>query len=191
MYSKKLIVIAAPSGAGKTSIIKKLMTDPSLNLGFSVSSTTRNKRKDEIHGKDYYFLSLSEFKNKIKNKEFVEWEEVYNNVFYGTLESEINDLAKKGRNIIFDIDVVGGLNIKNKFSSNTLSIFIKPPSIDSLKLRLEERNTDSKKTIKIRVEKASKELESSNLYDHVILNQDFKIAINKIKSLILKFIHKK
>ena len=188
MKNGKLIVIAAPSGSGKTTIVKNLTSDKSLNLGFSVSATSREKRKNEIDGKDYYFLSKGEFKEKINLNEFVEWEEVYDNTFYGTLKSEINDLNNLGKNLIFDIDAIGGLSIKKEFPESTLTVFICPPSLEELENRLRKRGTDSEEKIKIRLSKASKEMSMSMLYDYAIENHNLEETVAKVKTLINNFL---
>ena len=188
MKNGKLIVIAAPSGSGKTTIVKNLISDKSLNLGFSVSATSREKRKNEIDGKDYYFLSKGEFKEKINLNEFVEWEEVYDNTFYGTLKSEINALNNLGKNLIFDIDAIGGLSIKKKFPESTLALFICPPSLEELENRLRKRGTDSEEKIKIRLSKASKEMSMSMLYDYAIENHNLEETVAKVKILINNFL---
>ncbi len=188
MKNGKLIVIAAPSGSGKTTIVKNLISDKSLNLGFSVSATSREKRKNEIDGKDYYFLSKGEFKEKINLNEFVEWEEVYDNTFYGTLKSEINSLNNLGKNLIFDIDAIGGLSIKKEFPESTLALFICPPSLEELENRLRKRGTDSEEKIKIRLSKASKEMSMSMLYDYAIENHNLEETVAKVKILINNFL---
>jgi len=188
MKNRKLIVIAAPSGSGKTTIVKNLISDKSLNLGFSISATSREKRENEINGKDYYFLSKGEFEEKINLNEFVEWEEVYDNTFYGTLKSEINDVNSLGKNLIFDIDAIGGLSIKKEFPENTLTIFICPPSLEELENRLRKRGTDSEEKIKIRLSKASKEMSMSMLYDYAIENHNLEETVAKVKTLINNFL---
>ena len=145
----KLLIVSAPSGAGKTTIVKELLKVIP-NLKFSVSATSRSKRNNETEGKDYYYLSVSEFKNKIKNDEFLEWEEVYKNQFYGTLKSEVERIWHDGNHVVFDVDVQGGLNIKKKHKKKSLSIFIMPPSLEILEYRLKSRQTESKKTLKAR-----------------------------------------
>ena len=139
----KLIVFSAPSGSGKTTIVRHLLGIDALNLEFSISATSREKRGEEVDGKDYYFWSTEAFKAKIKNDAFLEWEEVYRDNFYGTLKSEVERIWAKGKHVIFDIDVSGGLRIKRKFPEQTLAIFVKPPSIDELKIRLKKRSTES------------------------------------------------
>ena len=139
MAHGKLIVFSAPSGSGKTTIVRYLLAQEELKLDFSISATSRSPRPEEVHGRDYYFLDLPEFKKKIKNDEFLEWEEVYTDNFYGTLRSEVDRIWAKGRNVIFDIDVVGGLDIKSIYPEETLAVFVKPPSIEELKIRLKKR----------------------------------------------------
>ena len=186
MKKEKLIIIAAPSGSGKTTIVKELLLED-LNLGFSISSTTRTKRKNEIDGKDYHFVSVAKFKEKIQNNDFIEWEEVYKNVYYGTAKSEIQRLNSEGKSILFDIDVVGGLNLKTQFPKTSVSIFIRPPSLIELKKRLMDRKTESQESIEFRLDKAIKELEYSNKYDFVIVNDNLELAINEVKNIIYQF----
>jgi len=188
MGAGKLIVIAAPSGSGKTTIVKRLISETSLNLGFSISATSRDKRENEVDGEDYHFLSVNEFKKKISLNEFVEWEEVYENNFYGTLKSEITSLNNSRKNLIFDIDVIGGLSIKKSFPENTLTIFIQPPSLKELENRLRNRGTESEEKIRIRLSKASKEITMSVLYDHSVENNNIEQTVTKIKSIINNFI---
>jgi guanylate kinase len=188
MKKEKLIIIAAPSGSGKTTIVKKLLSLKELNLGFSISTTTRIKRDNEIGGKDYHFVSVSDFKEKIQNNDFIEWEEVYNNVYYGTTKSEIQRLNVEEKNIVFDIDVVGGLNIKTQFPNTSISIFIKPPGLTELKKRLINRKTESQKSIEFRIDKATRELEYSDKYDFVIINDNLELAIKEVKNIICQFI---
>lgn len=185
----KLIVFSAPSGSGKTTIVKHLLTLSELNLEFSISAASREKRGNEQHGKDYYFLSTSEFKNKIKNEEFLEWEEVYRDNFYGTLKTEVERIWKLGKHVIFDIDVSGGLRIKRKFPEETLAIFIKPPSIDELKIRLKKRQTESEDKINMRVAKASAELATAPLFDVIVVNNDLEEAKDNAFNLVSDFIN--
>jgi len=175
----KLIVFSAPSGSGKTTLVRHLLKLKELNLEFSISATSREKRGDEIDGKDYYYLSLKEFKNNIKSDAFLEWEEVYRDNFYGTLNSEVERIWAMGKHVIFDIDVSGGLRIKRKFPEQTLAIFVKPPSIDELKIRLKKRKTESEDKINMRVAKASAELATAPLFDYVIVNSDLDDALNE------------
>lgn len=185
----KLIVFSAPSGSGKTTIVKHLLGLENLDLEFSISATSRKKRETEIDAKDYYFLSAEAFKNKIKNDEFLEWEEVYRDNFYGTLKTEVNRIWAKGKNVIFDIDVSGGLRIKRKFPNQTLAIFVKPPSIDELKIRLKKRKTESEDKINMRVAKASAELATAPLFDTIIINDTLELALDEAKTLVSNFLN--
>ncbi len=187
----KLIVFSAPSGSGKTTIVRHLLKQKELNLEFSISATSREKRGTEIDGKDYYFLSAKEFKNKIKNDEFLEWEEVYRDNFYGTLKTEVERIWKLGKHVVFDIDVSGGLRIKRKFPEETLSIFVKPPSIDELKIRLKKRQTESDDKINMRVAKASAELATSPLFDKIVINEDLETALEEAYTLVDDFVNVK
>lgn len=184
----KLIVFSAPSGSGKTTIVRHLLKQENLNLEFSISATSREKRGTEIDGKDYYFLSAKAFKNKIKNEEFLEWEEVYRDNFYGTLKTEVERIWAKGKNVIFDIDVSGGLRIKRKFPEQTLAVFVKPPSIDELKIRLKKRKTESADKINMRVAKASAELATAPLFDTIIINDDLEKALKDAEILVGNFL---
>jgi len=188
MGKGKLIVFSAPSGSGKTTIVRHLLGIPELNLEFSISATSREPRGEEIHGKDYYFISLSEFKNHIKAHDFLEWEEVYRDNFYGTLKSEIERIWALGKNVIFDIDVAGGLRIKSKFPEETLAVFVKPPSIDELKIRLKKRSTESDDKINMRIAKASVELATAPQFDRIIKNYDLAIAKEEAYQLVKEFI---
>lgn len=185
----KLIVFSAPSGSGKTTIVRHLLGIEALNLEFSISATSREKRGTEIDGKDYYFLSLQEFKNNIKNDAFLEWEEVYRDNFYGTLKTEVERIWAMGKNVIFDIDVSGGLRIKRKFPEQTLAIFVKPPSIDELKIRLKNRKTESEEKISMRVAKASAELATAPLFDVIVVNDDLEKALVEAEKLVNDFIN--
>jgi guanylate kinase len=169
MGKGKLIVFSAPSGSGKTTLVHYLLKKI-LNLSFSISATSRKPRENEIDGKDYFFLSKENFISKINNGKFLEYEEVYDGIFYGTLLDEVEKKWEKGKHVIFDIDVVGGINIKKLFPERTLAIFVKPPSIESLEERLNNRGDDSPEEIHQRVEKAKKEMEYSSQFDKVILN---------------------
>ncbi|GAL66482.1 guanylate kinase [Jejuia pallidilutea] len=185
----KLIVFSAPSGSGKTTIVRHLLGIEDLNLEFSISATSRDKRGTEVNGKDYYFMSAKDFKNKIKNDEFLEWEEVYRDNFYGTLKAEVERIWALGKNVIFDIDVSGGLRIKRKFPEETLAIFVKPPSIDELKIRLKKRKTESDDKINMRVAKASAELATAPLFDTIIVNDNLDKALLEAKNIVSKFIN--
>ena len=185
----KLIVFSAPSGSGKTTIVRHLLGLNSLNLEFSISATSREGRGTEVDGTDYYFLSASDFKSKIKNDEFLEWEEVYRDNFYGTLKTEVERIWAKGKNVIFDIDVSGGLRIKRKFPEQTLAIFVKPPSIDELKIRLKKRKTESADKINMRVAKASAELATAPLFDVIVVNDTLEHALEEAESLVSNFVN--
>ncbi|MBT8303104.1 MAG: guanylate kinase [Bacteroidia bacterium] len=191
MKKGKLIVFSAPSGSGKTTIVRHLLKQESLNLEFSISATSREQRGDEKDGVDYYFLSSKEFKNKIKHEEFLEWEEVYRDNFYGTLKTEVERIWAKGKHVIFDIDVSGGLRIKRKFPEETLAIFVKPPSIDELKIRLKKRKTESDDKINMRVAKASAELATAPLFDEIILNENLDDALKEAEDMVGDFINDK
>lgn len=184
----KLLVFSAPSGSGKTTIVRHLLAQPDLNLEFSVSCTTREPRGEEKNGVDYYFISLQEFKNHIKAEDFVEWEEVYRDNFYGTLKSEVERIWAKGKNVIFDIDVAGGLRIKSKFKQETLAVFVKPPSIDELKIRLKKRSTENEEKINMRIAKASVELATAPQFDTIIKNYDLDVAKAEAYELVKQFI---
>ncbi len=188
MADGKLIVFSAPSGSGKTTIVKYLLAQEELKLDFSISATSREPRGAEVHGKDYYFLSLEDFKKKIKNDEFLEWEEVYRDNFYGTLKSEVERIWAKGKNVIFDIDVVGGLDIKHIYPEKTLAVFVKPPSIEELKIRLKKRQTESPDKINMRVAKASIELATAPQFDHIIINNDLNTALEEAYTLVSDFV---
>tara|TARA_R110001592_G_scaffold306747_2_gene579803 strand:- start:157 stop:708 length:552 start_codon:yes stop_codon:yes gene_type:complete len=181
-------VFSAPSGSGKTTIVRHLLGIEALNLEFSISATSRERRGEEVHGKDYYFLSAKEFKTKIKNDEFLEWEEVYRDNFYGTLKSEVERIWAKGKHVIFDIDVSGGLRIKRKFPEETLAIFVKPPSIDELKIRLKKRKTESDDKINMRISKASAELATAPLFDVIIENRYLDKALVEAEDLVKNFV---
>ncbi|APY10829.1 guanylate kinase [Seonamhaeicola sp. S2-3] len=185
----KLIVFSAPSGSGKTTIVRHLLNIENLNLEFSISATSREKRGTEVNGKDYYFLSAKEFKTKIKNEEFLEWEEVYRDNFYGTLKTEVERIWAMGKHVIFDIDVSGGLRIKRKFPEQTLAIFVKPPSIDELKIRLKKRKTESPEKISMRVAKASAELATAPLFDEIIINDTLEHALTEAETLVNNFVN--
>lgn len=186
----KVIILSAPSGAGKTTIVKALLSKPELNLSFSVSACTRPKRENETDGKDYYFISIEKFKEKISAGEFLEWEEVYPGSYYGSLKSEVDRLTQIGKNVIFDVDVVGGINIKNFFKENAFSIFIMPPSLDVLEQRLIKRSTDKPKTIKTRIEKAKLEISFADKFDIIIINDNLDKAIAEAECAIKNFIQK-
>ena len=189
MKKGKLFVFSAPSGSGKTTIVRHLLSKEELNLEFSISCTTREPRGTEIDGTDYYFISWEEFKSHIKAEEFVEWEEVYTDNFYGTLNKEIERIWALGKHVIFDIDVVGGLRIKHKFPDETLAVFVKPPSVDELKRRLKERSTESDDKINMRIAKASVELATAPQFDKIIKNYDLDVAKQEAYDLVKDFIN--
>ena len=189
MNNGKLIVFSAPSGSGKTTIVRHLLAQADLNLEFSISAATREARGEEVNGKDYYFMSLDQFKQHIKNEDFVEWEEVYRDNFYGTLKSEVERIWAKGKNVIFDIDVAGGLRIKSKFPEETLAVFVKPPSVDELKRRLKERSTESEEKINMRIAKAHVELATAPQFDVIIKNYDLEVALDEAYQLVKNFIN--
>ena len=183
----KLIVISAPSGAGKTSIVHHLLKNMS-ELSFSVSACSREKREKETHGEDYYFLGVEGFKEKIKEDAFLEWEQVYENQYYGTLKSEIERIWSAGKTVIFDVDVVGGLNIKKQYPTECLSVFIMPPSVNVLRERLSGRGSESEEKIEIRLDKAEEEIAQNQKFDTIILNDDFEIACEETQEVITNFI---
>ena len=186
----KLIIFSAPSGAGKTTIVHHLLSKK-FGLQFSISATTRSKREGEIEGKDYYYLNVSDFKQKIKEKSFVEWEEVYADNFYGTLKSEIERIWNEGNHVIFDVDVDGGLNLKHAFGEKALAIFVMPPSLDKLRERLEGRATETPSSIKRRMRKAPAEIEKSVDFDKLILNDSLPDAFKKAEKMVRGFLKEK
>ncbi len=189
-FNGKLIVFSGPSGSGKTSIVKVFLEKYPNIFGFSISATTRSKRVNEIDGKDYYFISESEFKKKIENNDFIEWEEVYRGLYYGTLKSEVERLHQLNKHVLFDIDVEGGLNIKKAFGDKVLTIFVMPPSIEDLEKRLRLRKTESEEILKTRVKKANAEISKANLFDVIIVNDNLEDAIQKVEEQVLNFIRK-
>ncbi len=188
MLKGKLIVFSAPSGSGKTTLVRHLLNQEDLKLDFSISATSREPRGDEKDGIDYYFLDLKEFKRRIKNDEFLEWEEVYRDNFYGTLKSEVERIWQSGKHVIFDIDVVGGLDIKRLYPERTLAVFVKPPSIEELKIRLKKRKTESEDRINMRIAKASIELATAPQFDYIIVNNDLETALEEAHKLVEDFI---
>ncbi len=191
MKGGKLIVFSAPSGSGKTTIVRHLLNVPELNLEFSISATSREPRGHEIDGKDYYFISTKDFKQHIKNEDFLEWEEVYRDNFYGTLKTEVERIWAQGRNVIFDIDVVGGLRIKKKYPKETLAVFVKPPSVDELKIRLKKRKTESEEKINMRIAKASVEMATAPQFDFIIENDQLENALKEAEELVKEHISEK
>ena len=185
--NNKAVIISAPSGAGKTTIVKHLLeTFP--QLAFSVSACSRQKRENEKDGVDYYFIEPKEFKEKICTDEFVEWQEVYPGNYYGTLKSELSRILANGKIPIFDVDVVGGLNLKKYFGENALALFIRPPSIEVLENRLVNRKSESEASIKKRIAKAEKELSLANKFDMIIINDDLQRALNQAVDYVANFL---
>lgn len=187
--SGKLFIFSAPSGSGKTTIVKHLLQQD-FKLEFSISATSRAKRGNEVDGKDYHFLSTDEFKAKIEKDEFLEWEEVYEGCFYGTLKSEVERIRNQDKNVIFDVDVVGGTNIKKYYKEEALAIFIKPPSIKELENRLRNRNTDSNEVIAQRVDKFKFELAFADQFDKVIINDQLEDAFAEAEASLTDFLKK-
>ncbi len=183
----KLVIFSAPSGSGKTTIVKHLI-QKGFPLEFSISACNRNPRGEEKHGVDYYFLSSDDFKKRIKNNEFIEWEEVYEGRYYGTLNSEIDRIWKNGNHVIFDVDVKGGVNIKNKFGNNAISIFIQPPSISELRNRLTGRGTDNANDIETRLNKAEEEMTYAKHFDYVVINDNLDNAKAETEKLLNTFL---
>lgn len=183
----KLIIFSAPSGSGKSTIINHLL-ERGLNLAFSISATSRDPRGEEVHGKEYFFLSPDEFRARIAKGEFLEYEEVYPNRFYGTLKSEVQSQVEQGQNVVFDVDVVGGCNIKNYYKDKALSIFIQPPSIEELRKRLHGRATDTPEIIEQRISKAEYELSFASKFDKVIVNDNLEEAQEAAYKIIKEFI---
>jgi guanylate kinase len=183
----KCVIFSAPSGAGKTTIVHHLL-DKDLGLEFSVSACSREPRPNEVDGKDYHFLGVEKFKEKIKEGAFVEWEEVYSNNFYGTLYAEIERIWNEGKTVIFDVDVIGGLNLKRKFQEQALAIFVQPPSYTELERRLRSRSTETESKINQRMEKAKKELKFAPEFDHIIVNDELEAAIAEAEQLVREFL---
>lgn len=190
MSTGKLFVFSAPSGSGKTTIVKHLLTKPELQLDFSISATSRYQREGEINGKDYYFISAEEFQKHIANNDFVEYEEVYKDNYYGTLKTELERIWALGKNVIFDIDVVGGLNIKKQYPEQTLAIFVSPPSVEELERRLRFRQTESDEKIQMRLDKAEREIAEAPKFDVILENHDLETAKADAYQLIADFLKK-
>ena len=186
-FQGKAIIISAPSGAGKTTLVNKLL-DAKLPLLFSISACSRAPREGEEDKKDYYFLSIEEFKEKIKAQDFIEWEEVYQGNFYGTLKKEIERIWKEKKHVVFDVDVIGGISLKDYFMENSISIFIKPPSMEVLSKRLKKRNTEDRKSIKNRLEKSFEEMKSIDKFDKIIVNDELSISSKNIIETVKKFL---
>jgi guanylate kinase len=190
MSQGKVIIFSAPSGSGKTTIVKHLLAHEPL-LGFSISACTRDKRgREEENGKDYYFLTPEEFREKINQDAFIEWEEVYAGNFYGTLKEEIKRIWDQGRHVIFDVDVKGGINLKEYFGDKALSIFVKVPSIEDLAQRLRDRGTESEESLSRRIYKAKFEMGFENKFDVVLVNEDLDRSFKEAEKLVADFIKK-
>lgn len=184
----KVVIFSAPSGAGKTTVVKHLLAMPEFNLSFSISACSRKKREGEINGKDYYFLSADEFRKKIENNEFLEWEEVYADHFYGSLKSEVERLSAEDKVVVFDVDVKGGLNIKKFYGKNALAVFVKPPSVEVLEQRLRGRSTDSEDAIRTRVDKALYEISFADKFDVILVNDKLDETFAKAEKLLADFL---
>lgn len=183
----KLIIFSAPSGSGKTSMVKEILKSD-IPFGFSVSATSRQPRQGEEHGKDYYFFSVDEFKSRVDNNEFLEWEEVYQNQYYGTLKSDVERLRNQGKNVLFDVDVIGGLNIKKYYGNDALSIFVQAPSAVELKNRLKGRGTENDESLQKRLDKAEYEMTFASQFDAIIVNDNLKTAVRECLDLIREFV---
>lgn len=186
----KAIIFSAPSGAGKTTLVHHLLNNTDLQLAFSISATTRPKRSHEVDGKDYYFLQPSEFLTRAKNGEFLEWEEVYENQYYGTLRSEMDRIWSLGKHVIFDVDVVGGLNLKKIFGENALAIFVEPPSLEALQFRLRHRSTETPEKIAMRIAKAQSEMAYAPKFDTIIVNDILEDALIQSELRVTAFLNK-
>ncbi len=187
MFDFKLIILSAPSGAGKTTVARHLLAS-ALNLGFSVSACSRPKREKEADGVDYHFLTADQFRKKIEEGAFLEWEEVYPDHFYGTLRAEVDRLSGLGHHVLFDVDVNGGLNIKKHYGNRALSVFIMPPSLEVLRERLEKRSSDSPEKIWMRLEKAQIEMSQANLFDRIVVNKELEQTLHDAFLLVKKFL---
>ena len=185
----KCIIFSAPSGAGKTTIVHRLLNEIN-SLEFSVSACSRLARPNEKNGEDYYFLGVEEFRKKINEQAFVEWEEVYPNNFYGTLKSEIERIWSHNKVVVFDVDVVGGLNLKHFFGSNALAVFVQPPSIEVLEERLRSRKTETEEKIHMRISKSNFEKDRAKEFDYILVNNDLDHAVTEIKERITQFIER-
>lgn len=185
----KLLIVSAPSGAGKTTIVHRIM-QAGLDLEFSVSACSRPKRTEEKDGVDYYFISVEEFRSMIDRGEFIEWQEVYKNQYYGTLRSEVERIWTRGKDVVFDVDVEGAINLKTMYPRNSLALFIKPPSFEILEKRLRQRSTDSEESIARRLDKARHELEKAGKFDRIIINDDLERAVAESLEITREFLGK-
>lgn len=188
MKNGKIIVFSAPSGSGKTTIVHYLMSQIK-NLHFSISATSRTARGNEINGKDYFFLTPDEFRAKIQNNEFIEFEEVYANKFYGTLKTQVENQLQRGENVVLDVDVKGGINIKHLYKEKALTVFIQPPDIETLRNRLLKRGTDSIEVINNRIEKAEYEITFASQFDKIIINDILENAQTEALNIVRKFLN--
>lgn len=186
--NEKVVIFSAPSGAGKTTIVKHLLSVNS-KLAFSISACSREKRNTEVDGKDYHFLSVDDFKRKIKSKSFVEWEEVYKDNYYGTLKSEVLRIWKENKSIIFDVDVVGGLNLKKYFGDKAISIFVKAQSLNELETRLRNRKTETEFTLQTRLTKAKKEMKFAKEFDFILVNDHPETSFKKAERIVSSFLN--
>ena len=186
-FQQKVVILSAPSGCGKTTLSKVLLRNIT-DLSFSISACTRTPRLEEKHGRDYYFLSVTDFQEKIKRKEFLEWEEVYKERFYGTLYTELERLNRLKKHVLFDVDVRGGKNLKQHFAQHALSVFIEPPSVDVLAQRLRLRGTESQKSFETRLSIAKQELKEAVHFDYQLINDSLNIASSKICEIVEKFL---
>ncbi len=184
----KMVIVCAPSGSGKTTIVKAVLPDIK-SLEFSVSACSRPPREGEMHGKDYYFLTPDEFRKKIEEDAFLEWEEVYEGSFYGTLKSEVTRIWGQGKHVIFDVDVLGGLNIKKQYPENSLAVFIMPPSVEELRKRLLGRGTETPESLSKRISRAEYELGFASKFDVQIVNDELEKAIDKTRKTLLDFLN--
>jgi len=183
----KSIIFSAPSGSGKTTIVKHLLKQD-LNLEFSISACSRDPRENEVHGKDYYFLTVQDFRKGIEQGDFLEWEEVYKDHYYGTLKAEMKRIWDAGRHVVFDVDVVGGSNLKNILGDDALAIFVNPPSLEILEQRLRDRSSDPEEKIRDRLAKASEEMEYANRFDIILLNDRLEDALIRAEDVVAKFL---
>jgi guanylate kinase len=186
----KAIIFSAPSGAGKTTIVRHLLSVPDLQLSFSVSATSRPIRGHEVNGKDYFFVTPDEFRARVTDGDFLEWEEVYKDQYYGTLHTEIERIWSEGKNVIFDVDVIGGLNLKEHFGNNGLAVFVQPPSIEVLRFRLRNRSTETAEKIAMRIAKAQEELSYAPKFDYVLINDQLDTALQDAERTVREFLQK-
>lgn len=190
LNSGKMVIFSAPSGSGKTTIVRHLVSISDLKLEFSISACTRKERNNETNGKDYYFISVDEFRMKIDDDDFIEWEEVYKNHYYGTLKSELQRIWNSGNHVAFDVDVMGGMNLKRQFGDRALSVFVMPPSIEELQKRLEKRGTDTKERIEGRLAKARFEMKYADKFDRILINDSLESALKEAEQIVREFLEK-